>query len=528
MFLIMSGAYVGQELESEFGKIPPSFLPLGNRRLFQHQIKLAPEDVDIFLSVPDTYHLSKIDEAWLDEKKITIIKTPENLTLGASIVAALNLSGSSLDKPLHILYGDTLYRELPVGDDIASVSNAQGSYNWAMLSDDNVTWLNNARSPTPNQSQKIIDGYFKFSRPREIIKSITQSEWDFLNGLNLYHELIGITPVNSNNWLDFGHVNTYYRSKSEFTTQRAFNELIITPKWIEKSSSKDIKIAAEANWFSQIPSSLRIYTPQYLGSMSESGKTSYRLEYLHLTALNELFVFSKLPNNIWKQILSSCIEFLSECKKNKAPKSCIQNSLDILFSKKTEQRLNEYCESQNISRDQEWSFNGISGVTLNQVLKSSDCYLPKENTFISVLHGDFCFSNILYDFRSNRIKTIDPRGITPSGEKTIYGNITYDLAKLSHSILGLYDWIIAGYYNVDIHKYDIEFHLADGHQYSEMQQEFIELVEAEFNLTAQNLYAMQIQLFLSMLPLHEDDPVRQKALFANAFRLHQILIRLNQ
>ncbi len=45
MFLIMSGAYVGQELESEFGRIPPSFLPLGNRPLFQHQVALAPQGV---------------------------------------------------------------------------------------------------------------------------------------------------------------------------------------------------------------------------------------------------------------------------------------------------------------------------------------------------------------------------------------------------------------------------------------------------------------------------------------------------
>ena len=33
MFLIMSAAYVGQDLQSEFGKIPPSFLPLGNKTL---------------------------------------------------------------------------------------------------------------------------------------------------------------------------------------------------------------------------------------------------------------------------------------------------------------------------------------------------------------------------------------------------------------------------------------------------------------------------------------------------------------
>ena len=61
MFLIMSGAYIGQELQSEFGRIPPSFLPLGNRRLFQHQIKLAPKDTSVYLTVPQSYQISKTD-----------------------------------------------------------------------------------------------------------------------------------------------------------------------------------------------------------------------------------------------------------------------------------------------------------------------------------------------------------------------------------------------------------------------------------------------------------------------------------
>ena len=56
----MSGAYVGQELESEFGKIPPSFLPLGNRRLFQHQLALAPEGVELLLSIPESFQISSI------------------------------------------------------------------------------------------------------------------------------------------------------------------------------------------------------------------------------------------------------------------------------------------------------------------------------------------------------------------------------------------------------------------------------------------------------------------------------------
>ena len=61
----------------------------------------------------------------------------------------------------------------------------------------------------------------------------------------------------------------------------------------------------------------------------------------------------------------------------------------------------------------------------------------------AVVHGDLCFSNIMYDSRMNVIKVIDPRGLNNKQELTIYGNQTYDLAKLCHSLIGLYDFIIA-------------------------------------------------------------------------------------
>ncbi|EHH0747147.1 capsular biosynthesis protein, partial [Vibrio vulnificus] len=164
MFLIMSAAYVGQELESEFGKLPPSFLPLGNKRLFQHQIKLAPDGTDVFLSIPETFSISAKDSLWLEKNNVTVLQTPENLSLGASLVAALNLSGQSLDKSLHVLYGDTLYKELPLGDDLISISQAKGSYNWARFSSNEEHWLDNSDLLHAN-SESIIDGYFNFSNP---------------------------------------------------------------------------------------------------------------------------------------------------------------------------------------------------------------------------------------------------------------------------------------------------------------------------------------------------------------------------
>ncbi|MEZ8760772.1 capsular biosynthesis protein [Vibrio splendidus] len=529
MFLIMSGAFVGQELESEFGKIPPSFLPLGNRRLFQYQIELAPEDVEVYLSIPESYLPSSIDLEWIENRNVQILKTPDNLELGASLVAALNISGNNLNKPLHVLYGDTLYKNLPVGDDIASISYAKDSYNWAVLTDDDANWLKSDHCSLTSESPRIIDGYFKVSQPRELIKAITQSKWSFLEGLNRYHNKVGIIPIESDSWLDFGHVNTYYRSKAEFTTQRAFNELTITSKWIEKSSSKDTKIAAEANWFEKLPSPLRGNIPQYLGSNNINGKISYRLEYLHLTALNELFVFSKLPSHIWGDILLSCVEFLLSCREHFSPAKKSGNSLHVLFNEKTQQRLTEYCKSNDTSFNDDWSFNGVSGISLRSLLERSNRHLPCSSEIDTILHGDFCFSNILYDFRAGKIKAIDPRGMTPNGEKTIYGDLKYDIAKLSHSILGLYDWIVAGYYNVKIEGHDITFSISeDSKNTVDVQQSFIDMIGMEFGLNAKNLYAMQIQLFLSMLPLHSDDKKRQQALFANAFRLNEILMRLEQ
>ncbi|KXU81625.1 hypothetical protein [Aeromonas enteropelogenes] len=526
MFLILSGAYVGQELESEFGHIPPSFLPLGNRRLFQHQIALAPDGVDIYLSVPESFSVSQFDMQWLQKNNVKLISTPDGLSLGASMVAAINISGHSLNNPLHVLYGDTLFHRLPIGNDIASVSTAKDSYNWAVLTGDRVNWLK-AEHQLSLEANRIIDGYFKFSQPRELVRCITQSEWNFIEGLNRYQQSIGLTPACSNGWLDFGHVNTYYRSKAEHTTQRAFNELTVTSKWVEKTSLKNDKIAAEANWFEHLPYELRGYVPQYMGSSIKRDKISYKLEYLHLTALNELFVFSKLPSQIWLQILTECVEFLSVCSKQHIEDNTNINTLDILFGDKTPARLIEFCKSRNINLNSNWIYEEQE-ISINDILSKSEQYLPNDKNFIGVLHGDFCFSNILYDFRASKLKTIDPRGITPDGHKTIYGDIRYDLAKLSHSILGLYDWIIAGYYDVSIEDQSIRLNIADTGIHRETQQAFIRLVEQEFGVTAKNLYAMQIQLFLSMLPLHADDRCRQDALFANTFRLYRILQRLEQ
>ncbi|MFA0013654.1 capsular biosynthesis protein [Vibrio lentus] len=526
MFLIMAGAYIGQELRSEFGKIPPTFLPLGNKRLFQHQLNLIPEGQSIYMSVPETYNISEIDKNRLDEHNVKVVEIPDDLSLGQSLVVSLNLISKPLEDSLHILFGDTLLKTLPEGDDVIATSKINDSYDWSAVSDNSIDWLSESKGYIDDLQNNIVCGYFKFSQPRILIRSIIKAKWFFLEGLNRYHNDIGITSVHVNNWLDFGHVNTYYHSKAEFTTQRSFNNLVINSKWIEKSSFKNKKIKAEANWFSSIPAMMQRFVPQFLGEKYlENGHYSYKLEYLHNTALNELFVFSEVPDLIWNKIINHCLDFIDECFTYEAPLDKVSTNIDQLFGEKTNERLNEFEKIKNIGKKDIWSFNNTSTISIDDILELSNKWLPTTSQASSLMHGDFCFSNILYDFRTDRVKTIDPRGLTPDGEITIYGDVRYDLAKLSHSILGMYDWIISGYYsvNIDYNKKSIELNIDGESKHKETQALFIELVEIRYGLTALNLYAMQLQLFLSMLPLHVDDKNRQDALFANAFRLYELM-----
>ncbi|WP_407331656.1 capsular biosynthesis protein [Enterovibrio sp. 27052020O] len=525
MFLIASGAYCTSELQSEFGKLPPSFLPLGNRRLFQHQVERAPAGQRIYLSLPDSFDIPSFDALWLKQHDVTVLRLPEELTLGESIVAALNLMDISSSHDLTLLYGDTLLLDCPTDRDCVAVSTVQDNYHWAYINDESEPWIVENCSLNSENTHSVINGYFTFSQPTELIKSLIAKRWHFLDGVSHYHSKVQLTALSREDWLDFGHIHTYFQSKATFTTQRSFNELVITPESVKKSSVHHQKIAAEAQWFENVPAPIRRFLPQLLGHEKQGDNVSYELEYLHHTALNELLVFGDLPVVTWKKILKGCFSFLDTCAAYKSPTN-EGHLLHAMFNQKTESRITDYCQRHHIDRALPWTLNGNPTFSINDLIALSNRFLPTSDKPTTVIHGDFCFSNILFDFRTSTIKTIDPRGLTPDGAPSIYGDLRYDIAKLSHSIIGCYDLIIAGHYHLDKDEYNLSFSLNTRESHKHLQQLFSDTVLEKYALTLSELLAMQIQLFVSMLPLHSDDVKRQQALLANAFRLGQELEEL--
>ena len=138
-----------------------------------------------------------------------------------------------------------------------------------------------------------------------------------------------------------------------------------------------------------------------------------------------------------------------------------------------------------------------------------------ENVQGTVVHGDFCLSNILYDLRSRICKLLDPRG--SFGAAGIYGDPRYDVAKLYHSIYGLYDFITNDLFHVSIDQARVKLDIRSRPQHRQIQERFEKVFFSEFD--RREILLITGLLFASMPALHYDAPRRQLAMYARALEL---------
>ena len=486
-------------------------LPVQNKRLYMHQLSLFEGCSEtVYISLPLSYELIPYDEKQLASRGVNVLRVPDNLSLGQSIIYSLNIIGR-FDEPLYILHGDTLFNSITLKPDSYVVAKAEDNYTWA---EEDVL------------DEMVYAGFFAFSSPKLLIKSITEKNNDFMSGVQLYGTERPLSRVMSDSWMDFGLVNTYYRSISNLTTERAFNSMEIDRFSIRKSSQDINKMRAEAVWIQSLPKDLRHYAPAIWDSGDDGRTGFYEMEYYYLTSLANLFVFCRHPQFVWTDILSACQVFIADMAKyrpsNESEIQRIASSNNELYLSKTLKRLTEHSAKSGISMDHPWVVNGVQVPSLREIVHETGAMIANDKSeYVTLMHGDFCFSNILYDFKSKSIKVIDPRGVDNDGNLSIYGDLRYDVGKLAHSILGLYDLIIAGMFDYsEKSPYDVrlEFNVTGGIKAT--QEKFKNLTFAGYSINDLNVYPVMIHLFLSMLPLHSDNVERQKAMLANALRLY--------
>ncbi len=504
--LITSASYAADELVAEFGQLPPAFLPVGHRRLYEIQIGLLPAPV--YLTLPASYRVPDIDRERLNAAGVRIIEVPDGLRLGESIDFALETIGH-VDAAVRLLHGDTVIYDLPGGNDVIAVGEAPDAYAWGAADDSQQS-----------SDAAVLAGYFAFADGLTLRRSLAVSQGDFVAAVHEYGHQRPLARAQVESWLDCGHLQTYYRSRCSIRTNRAFNALSMDYRRVEKRSSDKAKMAAEAGWYQKLPAPLRLYTPAFLGRCEETeAQAGYAIEYVPSPSLHELFVFGDLAQSGWRNVLSACFEFLAACNQYDAgPQQ--RPPLETLTAAKTPARLDAFLQAAGIAAGTEWRYRGQALPSLHEIVRltSAEIDLKRQDLF-GVMHGDLCFPNAFYDFRTRRIRAIDPRGGV-GAEPGIHGDLRYDLAKLNHSVHGLYDFILTerfactGFAERDL---AIDFPAHPG-------IDRVSGIAREFDLGGCRLgdrenTAITIQLFLSMLPLHSDRPDRQQAFLANALRL---------
>lgn len=523
MILITSGAYLNPEFTSLFGQLPPSFLPVGNRRLYHWQAQSfdALSEAKV-LTLPRDFVVLDADQEALDRLGVEILRLPDGLSLGAAIVYAINVR-LAVNEPVRILHGDTLCGQLEDVDlDVVLTGTTSDHYRWATCESDGTGALRLSEAlPSGKIPRRVLCGYFSFANGGGLAQCLTAAGYDFVAGLDLYARRYGLSARDCQDWLDFGHVHTYYRSKARLTTERVFNRLAATPLWIRKSSIDEAKIKAEAHWYESLPPELAIFTPRYLGQEpSPERGTSYRLEYLYLSTLSELAVFGDLPAYSWQRIFSCLDDLMSRMRAVPAPASH-PLATSASYREKTLARLAEFSRAEGLDMTAPTRYGGRALPSLERIAETVCAAIPDASAEdMTVMHGDLCYSNILFDLRSLQVRMIDPRGRTLDGQISLYGDSRYDLAKLNHSVVGRYDAIVAQRCNLRRDgPLDFELALPPQGNSDDVERQFLDLTFAGLSPRAPWASAITITLFLSMLPLHYDDKDRQYAFLANALRL---------
>ena len=261
--LITSAAYVNAEIGAEFGQLPPCFLPFGHNRLFTPQIaSLRRLGERVVLTLPQSFEPEDWDQAQLLAAGVELLFIPDGLSLGESIAYALTLSDAR--GPVRILHGDTLFLEaLPETLDEVGVATSADSYSWGVLSGGLQGNFVNRRPGTAARQDQVLSGWFALSSAPALGRALAEARGDFLRALALYNARHPLTFRLLEGWLDFGHLQTFYRSRAKVSTARAFNAIAVAGRSVLKTGEKSDKLSAEADWFDAYHADPALMPPEW-------------------------------------------------------------------------------------------------------------------------------------------------------------------------------------------------------------------------------------------------------------------------
>lgn len=302
---------------------------------------------------------------------------------------------------------------------------------------------------------------------------------------------------------------------------RYFNELKGDEYTVVKHSANVEKLRREYNFYGLLPDEMKMWFAMPFSYTESENEASYSMERFHTTDLAIRYVHGAVSCEEFREIMEKLFRFISTRKVKQVSIEEYNSNAEALYCDKVRDRIAQFKESGIYERINNLvkSGTGYDGIdTVMYRYMSLYLKITGSKNFMPVLvvgHGDLCFSNILYSREASFIKLIDPKGAM--NEDELYMNPYYDIAKLSHSVCGLYDYFNSDQYEIVM---DDEMHLglkidSDNSEYVEIFKEYLKRYNFDYRLI--RLY--EASLFLSMIPLHIDREKKVLGFILNAIKI---------
>lgn len=360
---------------------------------------------------------------------------------------------------------------------------------------------------------KVYGGIFKDRAAYEdfLNEYKNQGTMEFLRG----------DVIESNIFADLRDYNTLLMYISSGFDARYFNSLQGDAYTVTKRSADKKKMKMEYAYYWLLPESMKSWMVMPYDYHETADGASYTMERMPMTDVAIRWTHGAVDENELRRILDKVFYFFNHRVQKKVPKEEYQKNADDLYLNKLDKRVADLKKLPEYEELARLIAVGTEYATIDEIVVRYKALYDKlmrtkKVPMVSVVgHGDVFFANMLYSKELNLLRLIDPKGALE--EKDLWMNPYYDVAKLSHSICGNYDFFNTGSYAINFDK-NMQLELAvhtDNTGAVRIFKEYLAINGYDYALV--RLY--EASLFLSMLPLHIDNPHKVFGFILNAINI---------
>ncbi len=320
--------------------------------------------------------------------------------------------------------------------------------------------------------------------------------------------------------VDLRDIATFLTFLSGGFETRHFNRVRGAGLTVVKQSRDVAKIEAEYRFANMLPEAMRRWFVQPYDFQSDGEAASYEMERLRVADMAIIWIHGAIDLAGFEAFLDQVFHFLDHRESKAVSPEDAAAAAQELYLGKLHRRLTDLKAWQGFERLDALIRDGSRHDGLEALAAAYEARyrdyaegVGKSKPRAVIGHGDLCFSNILHDKATQVTKFVDPRGAMDEGD--MWGDPDYDIAKLSHSIFGNYDFMNNNLFTIELGE-SMELTLRlEVPDIAAMQAAFQRRLE-ERGIDVYGARLREASLFLSMLPLHQDDPRKVLAFVLNA------------